>query len=232
MLKPARTSFSYRIRRSGRARYRVFVRRFRAAKKRVVSDFTLLALKARFWVQIRLRKALIFGSNWIATTAGLLLAVVFAVTLPQTALSDLKVSEVHLASAGIIGTALALVLSLSIVPAQKAADVFSPAILRLYARDRTTLVVFVLLSCAALLSLLFGTGWMFSLSARYSLAAQLVLLGLSLDALRAFYNRALSLLDPATALDLVSRECRRYIRRTKDVVDRMVCVIGVEGPSA
>jgi hypothetical protein len=37
------------------------------------------------------------------------------------------------------------VLSLSIVPAQKAADVFSSAILKLYARDRTTLWVFTLL---------------------------------------------------------------------------------------
>jgi uncharacterized membrane protein len=72
--------------------------------------------------------------------------------------ATVKVSEVHLASAGIIGTALAMVLSLSIVPAQKAADVFSPAILRLYARDRTTLGVFALLSCAAMASLLLGTG--------------------------------------------------------------------------
>ena len=229
MLNPVRTSLSNRIKRSGKARYLVSLRRFRAAQKRAVSGFTLWMLKGRFWVQVRWHNGLIFGSNWLATTAGLLLAVVFAVTLPQTALSGLKVSEVHLASAGIIGTALALVLSLSIVPAQKAADVFSPAILGLYARDRTTLAVFALLSCAALLSLLFGTGWMFSLSARYSLAAQLVLLGLSLDALRAFYSRALSLLDPATALDLVSRECQRYIRRTKDAVERMVCVIAAKG---
>ena len=92
----------------------------------------------------------------------------------------------------------------------------------LYARDRTTLGVFSLLSCAALLSLLFGTGWMFSLKARYSLAAQFVLLGLSLDALRAFYTRALNLLDPVTALSLVSRECQGYIHRTKDTVDRLV----------
>ena len=99
-------------------------------------------------------------------------------------LANLKVSDVHLASAGIIGTTLALVLSLSIVPAQKAADVFSSAILRLYARDRTTVGVFTILSCAALISLLFGTGWTLSVSPRYSLAGQLVLLGVSLDALR------------------------------------------------
>ena len=46
----------------------------------------------------------------------------------------------------------------------------------------------------------------------HPLAGQFVLLGASLDALRAFYSRALNLLDPATALSLVSAECRRLGR--------------------
>ena len=56
-----------------------------------------------------------FASKWIATAAGLLLAVLFAVTLPgaMVATATEKASDLHLASAGIIGTALALVLSLS-----------------------------------------------------------------------------------------------------------------------
>jgi hypothetical protein len=116
------------------------------------------------------------------------------------------------------------VLSLSIVPAQKAADVFSSAILRLYARDRTTVGVFTLLSCAALISLLFGTGWTLSVSPRYSLAGQLVLLGVSLDALPVFYNRALNLIEPATALSLVSRECERHLRRISNEIERLVRV--------
>jgi hypothetical protein len=219
-----------RIRRSSKAQYLVSLRRLRVTKKRAVHYVAPSLFKARLWAWSRGGSALIYGSNWIATAAGLLLAVLFFVTLPQSALSGLKVSEVHLASAGIIGTALALVLSLSIVPAQKAADVFSSAILHLYARDLTTLAVFAWLSCAALLSLLFGTGWMFSLSARSSLAGQLVLLGLSLDALRVFYTRALTLLDPATALNLVNRECRRYIRSTKDNVERLVRINQIMTP--
>ena len=184
----------------------------------------LRLLNARYQVHEQGRNALTFGSRWIATTVGLLLAGLFALTLPDALVTSatLKVSEVHLASAGIIGTALALVLSLSIVPAQKAADVFSSAILKLYARDRTMLRVFALLSCAALASLLLGTGWTFSLSARYTLAGQFVLLGASLDALRAFYSRALDLLDPATALNLVRTECSRYVRRTRDGIERLV----------
>lgn len=179
-------------------------------------------LKARYQTQIKGRTIFAFCGRWLATIAGLFLASVFTVTLPENMLSSLKVSEVHLASAGIIGTALALVLSLSVVPAQKAADFFSSAVLRLYARDRTTLGVFTLLSCAALISLLFGTGWAFSVSARYTLAFQLVLLGTSLDALRIFYNRALNLLDPATALSLVRSECERHVARTSNDIEQLV----------
>ena len=214
----------FRLRRSMKARYRLARRKFRATKRRVVIRLLLFTLKARYQVLMKGRIALAFCGRWLATMAGLFLAAVFIVTLPQNMLASLKVSEVHLASAGIIGTALALVLSLSIVPAQKAADVFSSAILRLYARDRTTVGVFTLLSCAALISLLFGTGWTLSVSPRYSLAGQLVLLGLSLDALRVFYNRALNLLEPATALSLVSRECERHLRRISNEIERLVRV--------
>lgn len=205
-----------------KARYRLVRRKFRPTKKRVVVRLLLLALKARYQTQMKGRIALAFCGRWLATIAGLFLAAVFIGTLPENMLVSLKVSEVHLASAGIIGTALALVLSLSVVPAQKAADIFSSAILRLYARDRTTLGVFTLLSCAALVSLLFGTGWTFLVSPRYSLAGQLVLLGVSLDGLRVFYNRALNLLDPATALSLVSSECERYLARTSNEIERLV----------
>jgi len=213
-----------RARSAVKAQHRLLRRKLRAAHKRVILRIHLALLNLRNQAHLKGRSLLTFASRWIATSAGLLLAGLFALSLPEAMVTNatVKVSEVHLASAGIIGTALALVLSLSIVPAQKAADVFSSAILRLYARDRTTLGVFALLSCAALASLLLGTGWTFSLSARYSLAGQLVLMGVSLDALRAFYSRALALLDPATALGLVREECSRYIRRTKAAIERLV----------
>jgi hypothetical protein len=72
----------------------------------------LFTLKARYQMLIKGRIAIAFCGRWLATIAGLFLAAVFMVTLPEHMLASLKVSEVHLASAGIIGTALALVLSL------------------------------------------------------------------------------------------------------------------------
>ncbi|MCH8113369.1 MAG: hypothetical protein IH905_15680 [Proteobacteria bacterium] len=173
-----------------------------------------------------LRRTLRRVSTFLATLTGVVIAVPFAAYLPNAFLDspNSMVSGVHLTSAGIIGTALALVLTLSIVPAQRAADAFSSAILKLYARDRQLLFVFVLLSVLALISLLFGTNWAFGISARYTLAAQFVALGAALDALRVFYARALDLLNPATALNLVDRECSRYIRTMKRDIERLVLI--------
>ena len=145
--------------------------------------------------------------------------------------SDLKVGELSLASATIIGAALALVLSLSIIPAQRAAEAFSPAILNLYGRDRALLLVFLTLVTTTMLSILLGAGWA-SLDARYSISIQLILLGISFDALRLFYVRILSLLTPQTAVRLVLRECSAQLVGIQRIVERFVRVLKLAGGAA
>jgi hypothetical protein len=81
---------------------------------------------------------------------------------------------------------------------------------------KTTFGVFLCLAFLALISLLLGTN-----SPRYTVAAQFVFLGIAFDALRVFCNRALNLLDSATAL-LVNAECKRYIKRTRRAIERVV----------
>lgn len=217
-----------------RARRRLLRRKLHLLKRRVIPRALLFCLRVQNQGNSWARRLLSYSGKMIASIAALLLAVLFAYTLPVTVLStgSLKISEVHLACAGIIGTALALVLTLSIVPAQKAADVFSTAILKLYARDRQITLVFSLLSCAVLLSILLGTAWNFAFSPRYTLAVQLMLLGISLDALRGFYIRTLNLLDPATALRLVKEECERYITRTKRTTERVLRIQKMATPDA
>jgi hypothetical protein len=228
----SRLSFlAHRATHAVKVQHRLFRRKLHVARKQAGPRVLLTLFWMRNKAYLKGRNLFTFATKRIATAAGLVLAVLFAFTLPQAMVTGatVKMSEVHLASAGIIGTALALVLPLSIIPAQKAADVFSSAILRLYARDRTTLNVFAWLSCAALISLLLGTGWTFSASARYTLAGQFILLGASLDALRSFYSRALALLDPITALSLVSGECASHVRRTRDGIERLVRIHRLTG---
>ena len=110
--------------------------------------------------------------------------------------NTLKTSEVHLTCAQMIGAALALILSLSIIPAQRAAEAFSPAILKLYAQDRGLIAAFVILAATTTLSVLLGTNFLPRMDPRVSISAQLILLGISFDALRLFFGRALDLLIP------------------------------------
>jgi hypothetical protein len=105
----------------------VMIRFFRRGQR-------MSAPNRRFLVQI------LKGSGTIFATFAALLLNLF-VHVP----AGLKAEEVNLSSATIIGAALALVLSLSTIPAQRAAEAFSSAILNLYARDRALLLVFLTL---------------------------------------------------------------------------------------
>ncbi len=185
------------------------------------------------WVLVRLfrfqQATRAFGSRiysyikaTYATLTSILIAVALLVFLPEFDPNNvnLKISEVHFASAGIIGTALALVMTLSVIPAQKAADVFSSAVLRLYASDAATIIVFATLAIMVVLSLLLGLGWDFGLSTTALLAAQFVILGVALDALRQFYARTLELLVPTTALLMVRKYCGRIIENTRSTIKK------------
>jgi hypothetical protein len=215
-----------RFKRHLRLRSLYAMRKLRDAKRRLIVRGFFFRLRCRSRIIVWWRRIRAWFAVLLATFVGLLVAAAFWLFVPEAVLADpnFKTSEVHLAAAGIIGTALALVLTLSIIPAQKAADVFSSAILRLYASDKTTTTVFVGLAFLALISLLLGTSWTFHISPRHTVAFQFVILGAGLDALRVFYIRALKLLVPATALELVNNECNRYIDRTRREIERVVRV--------
>jgi len=136
-------------------------------------------------------------------------------------IGGLKISEVLIGIAAITGTALALVVSLFIIPAQKAAEVYSPAILRLFIRDSISQLMLIFLSIVALVCSLAGTNWFFGLAPGFSLSVGIVLLGFSLDALRAFYKRIATLLIPDTALDLVLGNCQKVISAFSNHVDSL-----------
>lgn len=210
------------------ARYRLLRRRCSRSKRYFLSRAFVLSYRAGGYLR-RFVKGLIQDlSTNFATTLALAIALWFIAYAPQSFLQNaFDVSDFHLACAGIIGTALALVLTLSIVPAQKAADVFSSAILQLYARDRVLWRVFASLAFLTLVSVLLGTDWTFGLDARWTIALQLILLGFALDRLRAFYLRTLGLLNPQTALALVRDECGRLIKVMARDAQRMARIIEI-----
>jgi hypothetical protein len=190
-----------------------------------------LARQARFAAFLRLfqaqqvtagvsRQAFAHAARWSATIVTLLIFVLFLVLVQDT--KDLKTSEVHLTCAQVIGAALALILSLSIIPAQRAAEAFSPAVLKLYAQDHWLLGSFLILALATMGSVLLGTNFFPRIDPRISIGIQFLLLGVSFDALRIFYSRTLDLLIPQTAIQLVIGECTKLLNRVSRRVDKLV----------
>ena len=165
------------------------------------------------------RQAFTHAAHWSATIVTLLIFVIFIVTVQDA--KELKTSEVHLTCAQVIGAALALILSLSIIPAQRAAEDFSPAVLKLYAQDRRLLVAFLILALATTGSVLLGTNFLPRIDPRISIGVQFLLLGVSFDALRMFYRRTLNLLIPQTAIQLVIRECTKLLNRVSRLVEKL-----------
>ena len=202
---------------------RIQVRRSRRPLRKLARRARVVALMRLFRAQqvaARLsRQTFAHAVRWSATIVTLLIFVLFVVLVQDT--KDLKTSEVHLTCAQVIGAALALILSLSIIPAQRAAEAFSPAVLKLYAQDRWLLGAFLILALATTGSVLLGTNFFPRMDPRISIGIQFLLLGVSFDALRIFYRRTLDLLIPQTAIQLVIRECTKLLNRVSGLVEKL-----------
>jgi hypothetical protein len=82
------------------------------------------------------------------------------------------------------GAILALVLTLSIIPIQRAAEAWSSSIIRLYRRDRATHITFVWLGVFCVASFALAVRGLISVPVSVVLASSLAVLGISLDMLR------------------------------------------------
>ena len=182
---------------------------------------------ANYWathiVQWHLRLAL-FGRRfrgWIGALAVSLFSFVIAAAVllvPQLrATADgFQPLEAVLSQLGATyGTILALVLTLSIIPIQRAAEVWSPSIVRLYRRDPVAYVTFVSLGVFCAASFLLAIRGLFPVPVSLVLALSLAVLGLSLDILRWYHGHVCRLLDPIHAVSLALKETKQAIDRTK-----------------
>ncbi|SDP49606.1 hypothetical protein SAMN05444050_7056 [Afipia sp. GAS231] len=196
-------------------------RSIRATRRRVHAQ----TLKALLTSELRGRKAVnaILSKATVvsATLLSILITVAFLVLADS---QNIKASETHLAAAQIIGAALALVLSLSIIPAQRAAELFSISVLKLFAKDRALISVFLVLVATTMLSLLLGSSWVNWLDAKASLSIQFILLGISFDALRRFYVSTLDLLAPESAIKRIVIDSKRHARLVGRIADKLVAM--------
>lgn len=119
------------------------------------------------------------------------------------------------------GTILALALTLSIIPIQRAGEVWSPSIIRLYRRDPVTYVTFVALGIFCVASFFLAIRGITGIPVSLVLAFSLAILGISLDMLRCYHGHVCRLLDPTYAVGLSLKQVKRDIDKTKALVTRV-----------
>jgi hypothetical protein len=113
------------------------------------------------------------------------------------------------------------VLTLSIIPIQRAGEVWSPSIVRLYRRDPVTFLTFVVLGILCGASFLFAVRGIAGLSASLVLAASIAVLGISLDILRWYHAHICKLLDPTHAVQLALSRAKQTVDETQRIVSRL-----------
>lgn len=118
-----------------------------------------------------------------------------------------------MAIGGIIGTMLALVLSLSIIPIQRATEVFTPSIINAYKTDRVTLFIFSLLILFCVGSFTFGVDGITGVPTSKVFPLAILCLATSLDLLRWHHRRVTALLTSDFAVKRILKVSTAYIRK-------------------
>jgi hypothetical protein len=184
---------------------------------------------AKAWIfQLAVKKAILYAwfvkkthgiterlGDGAASLFGFGAGILCLLVIPDSVIARIgdKISGLHLASAGMIATIFTLVLTLSVIPAQRAAEAFSPAVLGLYRDDWTIRSVLWYLAATAMFSAFLGLDWTFGLSSRFTLALQFLILGTSLDSIRLLYWRVLNLFDGRIAAELLQGRAEQHIKK-------------------
>ena len=157
------------------------------------------------------------------TIFGLITATVLLCLQPfRIVIDDFKPLEAILAPLGATyATILALVLTLSIIPIQRAAEVWSPSIVHLYRRDPATHVTFIVLGIFCIACFTFAVRGLVGIPVSVTLACALATLGISLDLLRWYHGHVCQLLDPTHAVQIELQQAKQIINRTQSRVTRI-----------
>lgn len=188
---------------------------------------------ANYWrtqiVQWRLRLGLFgrraragFGASAVSLFSVAISAAILIFPQLRATVDSFQPLEAVLSQLGATyGTILALVLTLSIIPIQRAAEVWSPSIVRLYRRDPVTYVTFVALGIFCAASFLLAVRGAFPAPVSVVLSLSLAVLGISLDMLRWYHGHVCRLLDPTHAVCLALKKTKQAISRTQTQVTRI-----------
>lgn len=126
-----------------------------------------------------------------------------------------------IATGGMIGTIIALVFSLSVLPIQRAAESFGPSITKSYVEDKVTKFISIMLGLLCLVSFGLGAGHAMLTNERVWVAIELVVIGLALDIVRWHRRHISRLLQPQVAVKRLRNTAIKCIDRYGRIVRRL-----------
>lgn len=180
----------------------------------LLTRFYLVAIRSRLRIRFLTRKAgVIFEAIAITATVIALGAVALLYTSPQIWASPSGYGGVLAQIAATVGTVVAIVFGLALAPVQRAAEALSPAILRVYARDRRVRGLFVALGLICAAVFLLSLEGISQIPGMCAFAVGILLIAISLDLLRWFYKITLSMLNPLEAIQLAVLEAKRVVHQ-------------------
>lgn len=202
----------------------VLITRSLAAWAKIKREAKTLTLRAMQWGRTTVIK--LWQNSHLSNYAVFILGVILAAglahpRLQQTVGQSQNLDAIFVASGGLIGTMLALVFSLSIIPVQRAAESFTPSVLRLYSKDRVTQTIFVILAIFCLVSFIMAAGGFVGLEARSLVPVQIFVIAAALDLLRWHHRRITRLLHPSEAVSLLSDKIKRNIDLVQQKVSHL-----------
>lgn len=112
-------------------------------------------------------------------------------------------------------TILILTYSLALLPIQRSIESFSKSISFIYRSDKTTTIVFIIISTFAIASFLFGLNIkLFHATTFHYLLLTILLIGITLDLLRWYHQRITKLLEPENAIKILVKKTFSFIKKS------------------
>lgn len=173
-----------------------------------------VCLKITDTVGIQLRRCGVILENFITSLVSLILFYFLSQPHIQAKLTDVSaLSDIFIGIGSLIGTIIALVLTISLLPIQRSVEVFTPTLTRMCKEDGLSRAIIVTISLFGLFSFIASTGQIIDRPLVSLFPYEIVLLGVTFDLIRWYHRRTASLLDPIEAINMLSQEIEKFIKK-------------------
>jgi len=161
-------------------------------------------VKIKYFVINQYKKSLKITIDFTQKYTFLLFSLILIVSFfySDITIENYDFSNVLIALASIVGTILALVFTLSLIPIQNAASMWSFSVLRIYKKDRVSYGTFLLFGLAILFFILLSI-FEKCINDNFLILILFLSMGILLDSLKFYYKHVVSLMDPQSILEKI-----------------------------